>query len=701
MSRTTIITILSLLLISCGNRLTNSSSSVSSKAAKATCETPQKITAIYREYVYDLNGYEGVGGGSAFNLFDENKFVDPKGSIQTNDYHPTTNPHPVMANSFYYPAKRGNRIVVDLRIGYKISEIYLYDMARQADSVWIYTGTMKNWKLKAALTTRGETTQWGWRKFSIDDSSRYIMFRFNSWEANITESVIYGCPFGNIPQPPIQEYTGPRLAPKTLKEFLGINSYQVVPLKFMKPFYNTRLYTPTDFIDRDTINEFPNQQFNLAAQGWWNGGVMDYTFFADSIVRYANAKIWYSLKGVPWWMKKQGLDDNDRPVTKIGMNTEDPFSYGRHASMLWHLAALYGNTKVDTNLLQVYNSPRFSGRGLMNLWENGNELDANWVGNKYCNPIEYFAISSADYDGHEGRMGKYMGIKNADPGSELMTAGFAGLDTNRIRVLDFLCRTLRNDQQFLWKGGIQYHCYSVDGKGRFPGEAFAYSNRGASPEEDSLRIRMQKVRDYSYKIAPGVEVILGEYGYDKNQKSKVSTPIVKGYNEKQSQGIMLLRGINAMSFSGFDKLTLFWIKDDYGENEQPYEMFFLSCGIIRHKGVDLYEPFPAWYYISTLINNIGDYVPEKIISEQSNVWLYKYRSKSLPDSVAYFIYCPTYNGSKLDNYELKVGMKASNASEVSMLENSETGNRIDKTINKGVVMINVTEVPKIIIVKEK
>jgi hypothetical protein len=684
------------LFFSCGNGVNKTSATGPVKPSPPFCSSPQKITAIYKDYVYDLSGYEGVAGNSAFNLFDENAMVDPKGKTE---YHPVTNPNPILANTFYWPKNRGNRIVVDLQVPYKLSEVYLYDMARQSDSVWIYTGNMQKWKLKTSFATKGDVTQWGWRRFSIDDSSRYIMIRLNSWEANITEAVFYGCAYGKIPAPPSKEYTGPRLPAKSLREFLGINTYQTVPLKWMKPFYNTRMYTPADFIDRDTMNEYPKQQFNLAAQGWFNGAERDYTFFADSIVRYANARIWYSLKGVPYWMKKKGLDDWDRPVSKIGMNTEDPLSYGRHASMLWHLAALYGNVKVDTNLLQVYNSPRFSGRGLMNVFENGNEVDANWVGNKYCNPVEYFAVSSADYDGHEGRLGKYHGLKNADPSAELMMAGLCGLDTNRVRILNFLCQTLRNDRQFLWKGGVQYHSYSVDGKGRFPGEAFAYATRGTSPEEDSLRIRMQKVRDYTYRFAPGVECILGEYGYDKNQQSKMSTPIVKGYNRLQSQGIMLLRGINAISFSGIDRLIIYWIKDDYGDDEKTY---FLTCGLIKHVAQDQYEPYPAWYYISTLINNMGDYVPEKIISEKGNVWVYKYRHKTQRDSAAYFVYCPTYNGTKVDNYSLHVGnVNNSSVTEISLKDNSETGDTRPLPVNGGAVKINVTESPKFVFVREK
>jgi len=312
-------------------------------------------------------------------------------------------------------------------------------------------------------------------------------------------------------------------------------------------------------------------------------------------------------------------------------------------------------------------------------------------------------MSSADYDGHEKKIGERAGIKNADPGSELIMSGMAGLDTNRLRVLDFLCKNLRTDQQFLWKGGVQYHCYSVDGKGRFPGEGFAYATRGFSPEEDLLRQRMAKVRNYTYKYAPGVDCILGEYGYDKSQKSKVSTPLVKGYDPKQSQGIMLLRGINAVSFSGFDRLIIYWIKDDYGEDDpNSYNAFFLSCGVIRHRAQNVYEPFPAWYYISTLINNMGDYVPEKIISETGNVWAYKYRSKSSPDSVAYFLYCPTYNGSKVDNYELKVSAKEGTmAREINLKDNSEMGTQASLPINKGVIKVNVTEAPRFILLKER
>jgi hypothetical protein len=159
-------------------------------------------------------------------------------------------------------------------------------------------------------------------------------------------------------------------------------------------------------------------------------------------------------------MNKLGLWDNDRPVTKVGMDPEDPRSYARHGNMMWTLAAVFGKTKLDTAELQINDMIKVTGKGTMTKFENGNEEDASWVGNKYASPMEYFAQSSADYDGHMGTMGPKIGVHAADSNSELIMSGLVEFDTNRVKVLNFLCNELRPDKKFLWQGGIQYHHYS-------------------------------------------------------------------------------------------------------------------------------------------------------------------------------------------------------------------------------------------------
>lgn len=657
------------------------------------CTNPVKISGIQHDQVYDLSAYESVGGNSAFNLFDENDQFDPG---KPGNKKPVTSLHPFRDHFIYFPKNRGSRIVIDLRIPYQLKELFLYDPADKGDSIWIYTGTMREWKLKAAFKS-GEHE--GWLKSIVEDSTRFVMIRFNSVRAEINEMVLYGCPLQPLPPPLPAEgnYTGPRLPLKSIREFIGVNSYQGTPLQYMKPFYYSRVYTNINQIDRDTTSQYPGTKFFLTPHGWYHTGVRDYALYADSIVHFNKTKLWYSLMGIPLWMEKKGIHAHDRPVTKLGMNPEDPLSYGRHASMMWNMAASYGTTKVDTNRIASLGiDPKFSGRNVMTVYENGNENDAYWVGDNFWTPGEYFAMSSADYDGHEGRLGKMTGIKNADPASELMMSGFASLNTNRLRILKFLCNELRSDSLFLWNAGIQYHHYSTNGKGKTPLEIFGNSTGGITPEEDSLRIKLTKIRNRTYQIQPGVECILGEYGYDKSRKSKVSAPLVPGYSQSESQGIMILRAINATAFSGFDRFILYWIKDTQPED---FEGVYLTSGVLYQDQHQHYTAYPAWNYISTLVHHLGEYVPDKVISEKGNVWVYRYRHPTQKDAAAYFIYSPTRNGTKVNNYTLKTG-KATHATVITLADKKETGISQQQAVTGGVLRINVNESPKLVFVKE-
>jgi hypothetical protein len=268
-----------------------------------------------------------------------------------------------------------------------------------------------------------------------------------------------------------------------------------------------------------------------------------------------------------------------------------------------------------------------------------------------------------------------------------MTSGMIELDTNRVRVCKFLCNTLRKDKKFIWDGGIQYHHYSTNGK------------HGITPEEDSLRWKLMRAREATYRIQPDAECFLGENGYDKSQQSRQGTPMLPGLSEEQCQGIFILRSINATAFSGFDAYILYWLRDA-AIKEDP--RVYLTSGVLRESADGKIEPLPAWYYISTFVNTMGDCVADEIVNEKGNVWVYKYRNKLSPDSVAYFVYCPTHNGTKVDGYQLKVGHTANDeAQEISFADNLVNGNMSIKKVVNGIVALGIEEKPKIIIVKQK
>jgi hypothetical protein len=504
---------------------------------------------------------------------------------------------------------------------------------------------------------------------------------------------LYGCPAATMPPAATSAYTGERLPKKTIAEFLGVNMYNSLPLEWLQPFNSVRMYTIANTFDMDTVNEYPNNNISISRYGYLYQQT-SFRHFSDDLASVGK-QMWYSVRGVPVWMNKKGMWDNDRPVTKFGMDPEDPLSYGRHANMMWTLAAVFGKTVVDTNELQVNDMIKVTGKGTMTKYENGNEEDATWVGNKYSSPMEYFAQSSADYDGHMGKLGKRTGVYTADTNSSLIMSGLVEFDTNRVRVLDFLCKQLRPDKKFLWQGGIQYHHYSNKPKGI----SLLRRNKGTvgiTPEEDSLRAKLVKVREQAYRLQPTVECILGEYGYDKNQFSQQATPVLPGHTAAESQGILLLRGINAVAFSGFDRLMIYWMKDDVDENNPNT---YLTSGLVREQN-GKFTAYPAWYYISTMVNYLGNYISDSIISEKGNVWCYRYVNRSFPDSIAYFIYCPTRTGQKVNGYELNLPGKFASATEISIADKTTGGIPTGLQIVNGKLKIDVSEVPKIILLKK-
>ncbi|HEX4850705.1 MAG TPA: hypothetical protein VFV08_07865, partial [Puia sp.] len=192
-----LITFIIIILISLGQACKQPAGSADMPAVHLSgCSEPQKIP-VEKMNVYDLSGYADEGGGDPFNLFDENAYVDPRYERKGDNFIPVTNCQPRNHPGIYFPANRGSRIVVDLLNPYRITDIFLYDRSQSADSVWLYTGDMNQWKLKSAFETKSEPGAWGWRRFSLEDSSRYFMIRFNSYQTQITEAVLYGCSMGS------------------------------------------------------------------------------------------------------------------------------------------------------------------------------------------------------------------------------------------------------------------------------------------------------------------------------------------------------------------------------------------------------------------------------------------------------------------------------------------------------------------------
>jgi hypothetical protein len=637
------------------------------------------------DQVFDLSGYAGGGGGNPAALFDENAAVDPRYERPGSGFIPVTNCQPTIHPAIYFHGSEGSRIIADLKIPYSVREIYLYDRSHAPDSCWIYTGSLEKWKMVSSFITVSQPGAWGWKKITLDEHTRFVMIRFSSYETAITEMVLYGMPLQPIPAG--QNYSLHKGFTKTsLAGFLGVNYIMENEPRWLTPFHYSRLYNFALDYDNDSSRDEHHVRFNMLHYGYYNNEKKKYIFDIDTIQHMNQGDIWFSIRGVSKWMSDLGYTDKDRPLNHPSLNSEDPSSYSRHAAMMWNMAAFFGYDPVDTNLLSLSNKPRASGRGSMSLFENGNEEDATWVGNKYCSPIEYFAQSSADWDGDEGRLGRRYGIHQADSHAALMMSGLTSLDTNRVKVYGFLSENSRVDHAFIWLGGIQYHYYAEK------------NGKGISPEADSMRSKLTKVADCSFRIAPGVKCFLGENGYDKSPASRQCTPLIPGFSYAQSQAIMLIRSINATFFSGFDAYILYWLRDGNPEDDARV---YLTSGILRTLPDGKTKVYPGWYYISTLVNRLGNYRPDKIIQETGDVWIYRYRQIHSPDSVAYFIYKPTVNGSKPVSYSLETGKTAGNTVlTVRFRDDADHGTEETIQSEHGNVLLSVEEKPMLVIYKE-
>lgn len=239
----------------------------------------QKITTITSDDVFDLSGSAYSGGSDFYRLFDENR--DPKNGVAKT---PVTNPMPVENKSLFYPSGRGLRVVIDLQAVHHLTDLYFYDASFGSDSVWVYAGEMDNWKEIKQFKTVSMPVSWGWRNFTSDVDTRYLMLRFKSPKIVLSEMVLYGTPKEKLPTRS-SATAAPSLPKPTLRQFMGTNSYDLVPVELMKPFSTIRLYRFTGWFDQDTI-AYPANKLTLNPFG--SVERLQFKAYADSLKKVGN-----------------------------------------------------------------------------------------------------------------------------------------------------------------------------------------------------------------------------------------------------------------------------------------------------------------------------------------------------------------------------------------------------------------------------
>ncbi|MEO7091806.1 MAG: hypothetical protein ABI175_01065, partial [Polyangiales bacterium] len=356
--------------------------------------------------------------------------------------------------------------------------------------------------------------------------------------------------------------TPPSPGGATMGEFMGVNALIADPIDKLAAIGNVREYHQWQWCEGNGDAAYPGYPNNKLSFSMW-GGYWDFDAFYQGL----------NAKGVFGYPVIQGgvkfVNDGKVPSTAAGKTATDPAAYVAHADFLYQYAARYGRTKVDDKLLKLAaDQKRLTGLGTLSYLEDFNEQDASWIlpgGRLVFNADEYAAMASADYDGDQGKLGKTVGVKNADPTMKMVMGGLAGQGKTIVEWEKFIESYL--DGIRTWstahRGGsfpadvinLHYYSFGPDGFG-------VPSPRPAvGPEEDKVRETMAMLKKYRDEKLPGKELWITEFGYDTDGSSNLRAPAIGKNSQMIVQGQWLVRYYLALLGAGFDRAFMFILDD--------------------------------------------------------------------------------------------------------------------------------------------
>ncbi len=360
------------------------------------------------------------------------------------------------------------------------------------------------------------------------------------------------------------------------------------------------------------------------------------------------------IKDCPKWLVNTyppNLRDNDNVPAPYGLDRSDPASYIKQAKAGFQLAARYGSNKnLDSSLVTVDKAIRWYsdkpnvvkiGLNLIKYIECDNERDKWWKGAKaQQSPEEYAANMSAFYDGHQGKLGKNVGVKTADPKMIVVMGGLANPDPNFvIRMIEW-CKKNRgmkaDGKVDLCFDVINYHLYSND----------AFSNKGdatvgVAPELSDLKQVASKFVNMAKLNANNIPVWVTETGFDVNASTPQRAIPIGNKSSFITQADWNLRTALLYARSGIQRCMFYMLDDvDINSRIQYSSSGFLNADLTRRPSAD---------YLFQAKTVLGNYFYNKTIASNPIVDLYTLDKKQI-----FVLTVPDQKG-RVASYELDLG----------------------------------------------
>ncbi|GHA56688.1 glycoside hydrolase family protein [Pontibacter akesuensis] len=603
----------------------------------------------------DMFVNESIAGETSL-LIDEQQLVGDPGQTKAKPKNAFFTRH---HSKWLYPVS----FTVDLKAIHAISEIYLYAV-NLSSVVKIEGGKPFSWK---PLTEEAPAIDKSWRKYTVYADTRYLRFTVEQ-SINPVELVIKGKPLETVKVATTPANTK-RPRQVTMDQLIGVNAFIDDPLDklnavgFVREYHNWRW-------DESQTKTYPNNEkkWNPSyAGGGWNFDDF-YRQLKDQDILVAPA-----MMGTVKWISPDG----NKPVPE-GKSSEDPASYIAHADHMYQFVARYGSGDVRKAPLKLApDQDKKAALGLLHYYENWNEQNMDWMGRTHhFTPFEYAAMASADYDGHQGKLGKTVGVKNADPNARMVMGGLAGINLDYIKAIKHWADYNRN-------GSVPFDVINVHHYSR----ADKKDGRvGISPEEDNLKERLQELVAYRDAAMPGKEVWITEFGYDTHPRSPQRAPAIASFSQEEVQGQWLVRSYLAIAAAGVDRAAMYMLRDVNPDADVQY----CTSGLTSSKETG-WKLKPSWYYVYTLKNRLkGMHFTGG--AEKAGAMVYTFRNNETGQG-AYVVWSPTSTGATIKDYELTIPKNNTSVKKVALANGQQNGIETPLKLTGQQVKFDVTESP--------
>lgn len=510
-------------------------------------------------------------------------------------------------------------------------------------------------------------------------------------------SCFYACKSDKVPEQKIQKVI--RVRNLKMNDLLGINAFEWDFLQSPdEPTIGNRIYEPKfeliksfgmvrHYLDWEKLEDKEGKySFNPTGRGGWNYDVI------YERCKQAHIDILACIKNTPDWLyntyPKSDRDGDDVPVA-YNSDREAPQSYTAQARAAFQFAARYGaNTTLDPALVKVNRKERWPdevlntvkiGLNTIKYIECNNEPDKWWKGKKAQQTAkEYAANMSAFYDGHQGKLGKGVGVKNADSTMIVVMGGLGRPDINFVKEMVAWCKENRGYKPDgsidLCFDVINYHLYSNDNTGWFG--KFVNKKRGVAPELTNQGEIANTFVDYAESLKKGFEVWLTESGYDLHESSVQRAIPIGNKSALITQADWILRSSLLYARHGINRSCYYQLYDT-----EPGKGMFGSAGFIEGK-----KRRPVADYFLQVKKLMGAYTYFNTVNEDPIVDIYKLGNQKM------YVLCVPDEVDRKEDYQLD--LKGAKTAVIYTLNPGHDEMLVKEVpIQNGLLKIEVTETP--------